>query len=141
MCFSAWQWLLAYLACVATLFVLTWIAFGMGIQKMPQGYLNPIVIIESVCLFMCFKKMRVKSSAILFFSSSAYAVFLMHMFPFDYYTKALRWIVDCHMPLHLQALAIISFMIGVFVAAVLIDKIRIAIFGGLSRLTSSKRQQ
>lgn len=128
---SSWQWLVAYLACVVILFVLTWVAFGMGIQKMPQGYLNPIVIIESVCLFMFFKNIHINSPVILFFSSSAYAVFLMHIFPFDYYTKALRWIVDNPMPWYLRALSILSFMVAVFIVAVHIDKLRMVLFSWL----------
>ena len=122
------KWFFYYLLCTITLTILTFIAFSIGFEKMPQGYLNPIVLIESICLFMFFKCLHVRFNGILFFSSSAYAVYLFHILPFDCYTIPLQYIVNQSHPMYLEFIFIISYIVIVYLVAILIDKIRIKLF-------------
>ncbi len=121
-------WLGGYLLCAFLLTGLTLIVFYFGGTSMPHGYLNPIVIIQSVCLFMFFQRLRINSPVILFFSSSAYAVYLAHMFPADCYTTLLHRIAGSGMGGYAECIAIIGFIVLVYLLAVLVDKVRIALF-------------
>ena len=121
-------WLSGYLGCIIVLTLLSVLLFSLGIQSMPHGYLNPIVIVESVCLFMFFQRMQVNAPVILFFSSSAYAVYLIHVFPGDCYATMLQRIVNSDFPGWAEAGAIVVYILLVFVVAVLVDKIRISMF-------------
>ena len=121
-------WLGGYLLCALILIGLTLLVFHFGIVSTPMGYLNPIFIVESVCLFLFVQRLRVNCRAILFFSSSAYAVYLAHVFPGDCYRTALQSIVDSGMNCWAEGALIVGFVVAVFVAAVLVDKVRIALF-------------
>lgn len=121
-------WFGGYLCCVVLLTVFSLILLHFGLNSMPQGYLNPVVIIESVCLFMFFQCLRFNAPAVLFFSSSAYAVYLCHVFPGECYGSILRRMAGSGLSSWLEVAAIVGFILFVFLFAVLVDKLRIALF-------------
>jgi len=50
-----------------------------GISKSPYGYLNPIVITQSVYLFLFFKKLHVRHTAMInFIAASTFSAYLLH---------------------------------------------------------------
>lgn len=115
-------------------FVLGWflaacsiITLRLGFTKDVYGYLNPIVLAEGVFLFLFFAKIEIKScrNIIMFFSSSALAVLLLHYSPdtCGIYTDKLRWINNnCAVPFIL----IMFFMLTLFIFAAIVDKLRMA---------------
>ncbi len=104
------------------------LALKVGITSSPYGYLNPIIILESVALFLFFKKLDVGSvSWVNWIAASAFAVYLIHTDRsiYAYFMTACRYIESHYSLSFLYALI---FMIGVFVVSVLVDKLRIIIY-------------
>lgn len=60
----------------------SYILLRLGINKSPYGYLNPIIIMMAMYLFLFFSKVNIGSSAIInSLASSAFAVYLLHCHP------------------------------------------------------------
>jgi len=103
----------------------------LGVKSSPYGYMNPIILLESVCLFMFFAKLKIRYNKwINFWASSALAAYLLHCSPSlgMYYGDACRWIADTFSP----ALPVaILFMMIIYIIAVLIDKLWWSIFNAI----------
>lgn len=107
----------------------------MGITKSIYGYLNPIVIIESMFLFQFFRKMKMRHvNWINYLASSALAAFLLHCHGIigPVWNNVCRDIHESDFAL----LYILIFIIFTFLAATLIDKIRIFIWEILCNICS-----
>lgn len=98
-----------------------------GISNSPIGYLNPIVIIMSVYLFLFFQKLNIGSIRFInFVATSAFAVYLFHMHPYlygTYHTLCTHITSNAHTILYLPI-----FFFAIFLISIFIDRIRILSF-------------
>ena len=101
-------------------------------------YSSPLVILASVALFMIFAGSTIRSSFINHVASSMFAVFLAHC-P-GYYRQTIQSIGMQHVGLG-EFVKIVGFIVTVFVGAVIVDQLRIAIWQGLCSLIAKVRQK
>lgn len=114
--------------------------FVMEYFDIPGGwaaYCNPLVITESIGLFLIFNKLRINHGRkiITFFSQSAFAVFLLHIhsaFMGNVFKSSILYIYDTFSGFKVLAL-IFLFLVCVFAVAVLMDQPRLWIWRALSR--------
>lgn len=97
-----------------------------GFSKDIYSYISPLQILQTIYLFLFFKKLTIRSQydkMILFFSSSAFAALLMHSWDgVQIYSFGLHWIdANLSMPFLWTMLYICVF----FVVACCLDKIRL----------------
>lgn len=135
--FSRWIWLLV----VAVVFLLTWVTkVGFYYSSVPYwqeqhgnlvNYTSPTIVLMAIGLLAVFSTMRCSGAqkVLSFFSVSAFSVYLIHDNPFVRKTLVaeIRHIVA---PLHnvWLALSVLGFVVGIFIACILIDKVRIGLF-------------
>ncbi len=127
----ALAWLFLFLAMVLMVAGMAYLLMSNKDNKTPFAYNNPLVVIESACLFMCFVRMKIKrwSKYILYVSSSAFAVFLGHSNLSSSYYGVLSLIRKSDFNAIIEAVLIIAFVLAVFACAIWIDKLRIFLFG------------
>lgn len=107
-----------------------------GINKDIYSYISPLQILQTAYLFLFCKSFEIKNekiaSAILFFSTSAFAGLLMHSWEgSDIYYDVLNYIqTNVNMPVIVSLLWIVLF----FVIACVLDKIRLFIWNRVVRL-------
>lgn len=94
------------------------------------AYNNPIVILESAALLLLFTSFRFRSKAINFVSASAFSVFLLHLNPFFYFQvfKPTIFSFGRDYPAVAAFFLIATFVLGVYVLAILLDQIRILVW-------------
>ena len=100
-----------------------------GFEKDIYSYISPLQILQTIYLFLFFKKIHVRSKydkSILFFSTSAFAALLMHSWDgVEIYRFGLLWIDNnLSFPFVFTMLYIVVF----FVVACCLDKIRILVW-------------
>jgi len=99
----------------------------MGFPKDVFSYISPLQILQTIFLFLACKSLKLKENekrdkVILFFSTSAFAVLLMHSWDgCGFYWGGLSWI---YANMQHPFLASIAFMLLFFVSACCLDKIR-----------------
>lgn len=107
----------------------TCLLMSMGISKNLLGYLNPLVIVEAIYLFLFFKRLNIKSNRIInFVAASAFAVYLFHTHACIYgiFTSCCRWI-NQNYPWTSLGVAILYF-VGIYSFCVVVDRLRILLF-------------
>lgn len=117
--------LLIYLGIGVFLVLVSIIAISLGFDHSLYGYLNPFIIAESLFLFLFFRKLNIPQSKIInYMAGSAFAVYLFHYNPsiIGIYTQICRYIQD---NFRISLFYILLFLGGVFIIAVIIDKVRI----------------
>ena len=90
---SLWRFL--FLTCIMTAGAS--VALLMGIKASPYGYLNPIVLCESVLLFMVFRNMRPSSWPVVnSLAKAAFSVYIVHQVSVltTQYHQVCSWIQD-----------------------------------------------
>lgn len=100
----------------------------LGISNSPFGYLNPIVIIMSIFLFLFFQKLNIGYIKLInWIAASAFAVFLFHHHPAVYgiYQDVCKHIITQG---YLAPIWLTLFFFALFGVTVLIDQIRIVTF-------------
>lgn len=110
--------------------IISFVTTSLGINiiwiKM-YSYVNPIIIFESLLLVVFFSKIHFHSKIINWIATSAFAVYLLHcnvhVFR-PYYVKYSQYIFHNYSGIDYLAISFI-FMLIIFIAAVLIDKLRI----------------
>lgn len=117
--------LFLYFAIGLLLVLLSAVALKLGITSSLYGYLNPLVILESVYLFLFFKKLNIGYCRwINWVASSAFAAYLFHVNNSLYglYGDICSYIQsNFNYPFPVAML----FIISVFIVAVIIDKVRL----------------
>lgn len=106
-----------------------------GLNTRVLAYSNPVVIIESLFLLLYFSKLQIQSKAINFVSASAFAVFLVHLNPnfyFEAYKRPLRWFAAAYTPFT-AFWCIVGYMIAIYVAAFVVDQVRIWIWNRIQK--------
>ncbi len=122
-----WLDMAAYLGIGALMVLISIILRHMGISKSIYGYLNPMVIVMSVCLFQFFRKLEIRQNKVInWFAAGSFAAFLLHCHPCvgDTYDIVHQQIGGVKFALVYSLL----YIIAVFVFAVVIDRLRIVIF-------------
>lgn len=109
--------------------IISMISNYIGFEKDIYSYISPLQILQTIYLFLFFKKIYVGSKydkLILFFSSSAFAALLMHSWDgVEIYRFGLLWIDNnLSFPFVFTMLYIVVF----FVVACCLDKIRILVW-------------
>lgn len=105
------------------------LAYYVGFTKSIYGYTNPLVVIQSIFLFLFFSKLKVKNiKAINLFAASAFSVYLFHT---DICSRPL-WYKICNVindqGVFLSLPLILFFFIGIFTICVALDWIGSQIF-------------
>ncbi len=123
--YNKYFYLTAYFSLGFLMVFISALALKMSISQSPYGYLNPIIILESVALFIFFIKTKIPySKQINRIAASAFAVYLFHtnLFIYEHYQAACSQIeTDYNFAYG------ILFMATVFTISVLLDKGRIAL--------------
>ncbi len=109
-----------------------------------MDYSSPLLILQSVCLFLTFRSLSVnndgcKSRIVLWFSSSAFAVYLLHTDPlvYKYFSSAILSLYqNFSLPVFLLSLS--GFLCLVFLASVLWDKVRLFTWEYVYRTSQKK---
>ena len=126
--------LLIYLGIGVFLVLVSIIAISLGFNHSLYGYLNPFIIIESIFLFLFFRKLNIPQSKIVnYMAGSAFAVYLFHYNPsiIGMYTQICRYIQD---NFRISLFYILLFLGVVFIIAVIIDKVRIWSFNRIWKI-------
>lgn len=132
---NSWSWLGLYLACALLLIVGSIGLLKLNISSLIFGYLNPIIIVQSVFLFMFFERLNIGNHRwINFIAASAFAVYLFHFHPMIYgkYQETCRLLID-----ETSAwLTVPLFFFTIFAFCVIVDRIRILFFSCLYKTIS-----
>lgn len=102
----------------------------MGITSSPYGYLNPVVILMAVYLFLFFNKINIGCvSWINYIATSAFAVYLFHCHPAigNWISAGWEQINLAFGPFLSIPMAFVSF-VCIFIFCILVDRIRIISF-------------
>ena len=122
--------LLIYLGLGFAMVVLNLILLYFRIYTSPYGYLNPLVILMSIYLFLFFKKINLGSNNIInFFSASAFSIYLFHcnIYTGDYISNIWKYINTYYGIFSSMFVAVLSF-IAIYIFCTLIDQIRIILY-------------
>lgn len=128
--FKAGTDMLIYLGLGFSMVALNMLMIKVGISSSPYGYLNPIVIIMSVYLFLFFKKINIGYNKVInFFSASAFSIYLFHYNPFCFgkVCEIWTWINLNFGVLSSLFVTFLSF-IAIYLFCVVIDRIRIYLY-------------
>ena len=122
--------LMLYLGLGVCMVALSALLIKVGITSSPYGYLNPVVIVMSIYLFLFFKKINIGHSKVInFLSASAFSIYLFHYNPivFGWICKMWTWININFGVWSSLLVAFLSF-IAIYLFCVVIDRIRIFIY-------------
>ena len=124
--------LLSFVLCTLVLTFGSAFLLKVGITKSIYGYLNPIVIIESMFLFQFFRKLNIgRVKWINWLAASAFSVFLSHCHPFlgGYCNRLWSYLNN-----YGGIIYVVISMGTIFLLSVLIDKIRMLIWNALCNI-------
>lgn len=122
--------LMLYLGLGVCMVALSALLIKVGITSSPYGYLNPVVIVMFIYLFLFFKKINIGHSKVInFLSASAFSIYLFHYNPivFGWICKMWTWININFGVWSSLLVAFLSF-IAIYLFCVVIDRIRILIY-------------
>lgn len=96
----------------------------------PYGYLNPIVIVMAIYLFLFFKKIDIGSNKIInFFSASAFSIYLFHCNIYIGSNISQMWRdINTHFGILSSIFVGILSFIAIYLLCTLIDQVRIYIY-------------
>ena len=124
---SAWQYALAYggLTLTGALINFASLYYGIGEGMAWLSYISPIVILNSVALLLFFTRLSFRSRWVNWVASSCFAVYLLHCtrHVLDVYCDTVRGFYGDG-----QLWGIAVMIVGVYVVAVLVDKVRMRVF-------------
>lgn len=91
-------------------------------------YNSPFVLVASVCLFMWARTWKLQSAKINWIAISVFAVYLLHTQPLvsKFFFSGLRQL-EGTFPTPVYVLVVVASVVAMFVTAILIDKVRIAV--------------
>ena len=120
------------LICGTTIYLLTSLGADFLIGRF-YTYVSPIVIISSLLLLLAFSRLSFTNKLVNWVASSCFAVYLLHVNPnvVGYFCQAVNEIVGGGEGI-MMLVPLFVFLSVVFIASVLIDKIRILLWGGLN---------
>lgn len=132
--FSLWQDLMTYICLGLVLVAGSLALLAVGINKSIYGYLNPLIVVQAIYLFLFFKKLNIGHIGwINFIAASAFAVYLFHMHPLIYgkYQEVCHYINDTY---SITAPYVVLLFAGIFIFCVIVDRIRIFLFDLIAKI-------
>ena len=99
------------------------------------AYSNPLIILASFCFFLPFTKQDYYSPIINYVATSAFAVYLFHchyLLMHNYYVSHIKYLHDS-LSTSVFLVRCASFLLLMFIAAVFVDKLRIATWNWICR--------
>ena len=122
--------MMMYLGLGLLMVILNVMLIIVGVSSSPYGYLNPVVIVMSIYLFLFFKKLNIGYSKVInLLAASAFSIYLFHYNPlvFGEITKVWRWI---NLNFGVFTSLFITFLsfIAIYLFCVVVDRIRIFIY-------------
>lgn len=133
--------LAVYFICGLFLLIINILLLFLGIKTSPYGYLNPVIILMSVYLFLYFRRLRIGHIHwINFLSASAFSIYLFHCNVVLGSKISDMWVcINAHFgKVTSLLLACLSF-IGIYLFCVIIDRVRIFLFSTICRILESNR--
>ena len=99
-------------------------------------YTNPLVIVQTVALFMFFSQLKMKSKVVNKLALSCLAVYLLHAHPLVLHTSFRELILDLDAKLspYSYACSIALLFISIFIIAFLLDQIRLYLYQQLCKI-------
>ena len=108
--------------------------FNGSFNQRLYAYNSPLVIIASVAIFLLFTKIKFKSAFVNFVAASSFAAFLFHgnhFFADEVYVFYIKkWFTEDSIDIF--SLKTTLFVLTIFIIAIIIDKVRIKIWGFIS---------
>ena len=122
--------LLIYLGLGFAMVVLNLILLYFRIYTSPYGYLNPVIIIMAIYLFLFFKKIDIGSNKIInFFSASAFSIYLFHCNIYIGGNISQIWKdINMHFGIFSSIFVGALSFIAIYLFCTLIDQIRIILY-------------
>ena len=128
--------LLIYLGLGVFMVAINLLLLCFNIHSSPYGYLNPIVIIMSIYLFLFFKKIDIGSIKVInFLSTSAFSIYLFHcnIYIGDYVNRIWEDI-NIHFGILSSILMGLLSFIAIYLFCTIIDQLRILIYSRVMNL-------
>ena len=122
--------LIIYLALGFCLVIFSIILIKIGVTSSLYGYLNPVIIVMSIYLFLFFKKINIGYyKQINYLSASAFSIYLFHYNPIIFGQIQKIWsYIDFNYSMNLSLLLASVSFIAIYLFCVAVDRIRIFIF-------------
>lgn len=115
--------LLLYFILGLGLVIIQLLALKLGMNSSIYGYLNPIVILQSVYLFLFFTKCNFVNKWVNWIASSSFAVYLFHTDRHFYHI----FLNNCRLVSKMWG-GVFCYLLLVFIISVLLDRIRVYIY-------------
>lgn len=116
------------------------IIYYIGINKSVYGYLNPIIILESIYLFLFFKKIKIGYKPwINTIAASAFYAYLLHhhQYIFPYYEMLSKWV---NHNVSLSLLCMIGIIISIMLFCTTIDFLGNKLFNLFYNIATTKKK-
>ena len=129
---------------ISILMTIVWL--GATLMDLPSifnrisHYTNPLVIVSSVLLLLFFSKLKIYNGFINTVAASSFSVYLLHQNSHcvNYYIKSIKSVTPGQS--YVELLCIIGIVMCWFIAAILIDQIRIILWDMYSTFASKMRR-
>lgn len=122
---NKWVYLILYIISACLLLIISLIQHKIPVFKsLLWSYNCPIVLFESICLFLFFASLKINNKVINWIAISCFAVLLVHTSPCSTYNKWLKYADSLSSPL-INILLYIGIIVFYFTIAIFIDKIRL----------------
>lgn len=131
-----------YLIGGGILLIINVLLLNFGISTSPYGYLNPVIILMSVFLFLYFKGLNIGNSRLInFFSASAFSIYLFHCNVILGSEISNMW-MDINASFgKITSLLVASLsFIGIYLFCVPIDRIRIFLFNCICKIINQSHK-
>lgn len=135
----AWLWAGVYLASAVAVCLST--AFLDSIRA--YAYNSPLVLMESVAMFMAFSAMRFRSRAVNHAAKSAFAVYLVHKSQLVFGSIFKPLMLKCWGAMSLGSFTgfMLLFAVGIYLALMPADWVRRRVWLGLLKLKAERREK
>lgn len=132
-----------FFACVLINTLLTFLPIYIQHRDLLLGilfsYTNPLNIVGPLFLLLFFVQLQIRSKIINWIAVSCFSVYLLHCHfnLSDYYIQQAKYIYDNYSGLEYY-IVILSYMVFIFIIAIIIDKIRISCFNRIWNILEKK---
>lgn len=135
--YNKWNYLLCYIISSIILTISFFAGIKTNINFQTYTYINPIVIINSISLFIFFVKLQIRNSIIInFIASSSFAVFLLHLHKecgLEYFILLINAIYNSFNGF-LVLILLFCLLSSIFIIAIVIDQPRKYLWNFISKL-------
>ena len=120
----------------AILLIVNMLLLYFGIETSPYGYLNPLIILMAIYLFLYFKGLNIGYNRLInFLSASALSIYLFHCNVILGSQISNMWVsINANFNSIISLLIAFLSFIGIYLFCVAIDRIRIFLFNSICRI-------